>query len=69
MAFSADGKTLTSTSADGALKLWNIPTQQEILTLPFQAHAVLFSPRGRYLVFKTRENNADGIQILRSTAN
>jgi eukaryotic-like serine/threonine-protein kinase len=69
VAFSADGKTLISTSSDGALKLWNVPTQQEILTLPFQAHSVVFSPRGRYLVFNTRVNNTDAIQILRSRAN
>ncbi|HUS37444.1 MAG TPA: protein kinase [Verrucomicrobiae bacterium] len=69
VAFSADGKTLISTSSDGALKLWNVPTRQEILTLPFQAHSVVFSPRGRYLVFNTRVTNADAIQIIRSKPN
>jgi eukaryotic-like serine/threonine-protein kinase len=66
VAFSADGKTLATTSSDGALKLWNIATQQEILTLPFPAHGVVFSPRSRYLVFNTRVQDSEALQILRA---
>jgi WD40 repeat protein len=66
VAFSADGKTLASTSNDGMVKLWSLATQQEILSLPAQAHSVVFSPRGQYLLYNTRMGQSEGIQILRS---
>jgi WD40 repeat protein len=67
VAFSADGRTLASASADGSLKLWNIPTLQEILTLPVQANTAVFSPHGKYMAFNARQNNSEGIQILRAS--
>ncbi len=66
LAFSADGQTLASASADSSLKLWNMATLQEILTLPVQANQAVFSPRGHYLAFNTRVNNAEAIQLLRA---
>jgi WD40 repeat protein len=67
LAFSPDGKTLASSSADGSLKLWNIPTLQEILTFPVQASSIVFSPHGDYLVFSARGADSEGIQVLRAS--
>nr|WP_322678050.1 trypsin-like peptidase domain-containing protein [Nostoc sp. DedQUE03]MDZ7973366.1 trypsin-like peptidase domain-containing protein [Nostoc sp. DedQUE03] len=52
VAISADGKTLTSGSGDGTIKIWNLATGQEIRT--FKGHSdevtsVAFSPDGRTL--------------------
>jgi WD40 repeat protein len=52
MAFSADDKTLATARDDSTLKLWNIATQQELLTirrLGSTHNGLLFSPNGRYL--------------------
>ena len=65
VAFSADGRTLASASNDGMVKLWNLATQQEILSLPAQAHSVVFSRRGEYLLYATRTAQSEGIHILR----
>ena len=52
VAFSRDGTTLASGSYDGAVKLWNIATGQELRTLAGHGnnvHCVAFSPDGRTL--------------------
>jgi WD40 repeat protein len=53
VAFSPDGRTLASASDDSTLKLWNVTTQQELLTirrLGGNMSELLFSPDGQVLV-------------------
>jgi WD40 repeat protein len=52
VAFSPDGRRLVSASGDGTLKVWDVQTGQEALTL--KAHmrevtSVTFSPDGKRL--------------------
>ncbi len=52
LAFSADGKTLASASHDNTLKLWNVATQQELLSLSgpgLGTGGLVFSPDGTLL--------------------
>ena len=53
VAFSPDGKTVASASDDSTLKLWNVATQQELLTIPRLGGALtglIFSADGRLLI-------------------
>ncbi|HTD67302.1 MAG TPA: hypothetical protein VK846_12310, partial [Candidatus Limnocylindria bacterium] len=53
IAFSPDSKTLATASDDSTLKLWNVATQQELLTIRRLGGALrglVFSPDGQVLV-------------------
>jgi WD40 repeat protein/serine/threonine protein kinase len=53
VAFSHDGRTLAGGSAEGALRLWNVATQQELLTFRRLGETpgdLMFSPDDRWLV-------------------
>jgi len=66
--FSADGKTLMTCSNDRKVKLWNVATQQELVTLPFAAHTVnaRFSPDGRSLAIGCLTLRSPQIQLVRA---
>jgi WD40 repeat protein len=51
--FAADGKTLATGHADSSVRLWNVSSGAELLTLrghSNQVNAVRFSPDGSMLV-------------------
>ena len=53
VAFSPDGETLATASDDSTLKLWNVDSQQELLSvrrLGGALRGLTFSPDGRLLV-------------------
>src|SRR5262245_4847164 len=52
VAFAPDGKTLATGSHDGRVKLWNVATEQEVVTLPLEGMftSLKFSPDGGTLV-------------------
>src|SRR5260221_481880 len=53
VAFSPDGRTLAAGTLNGEIKLWNVDTRREMVTLrghTTMVGAVGFSPNGRLLV-------------------
>jgi WD40 repeat protein len=56
LAFAPDGETLASVSDDSTLRLWNVRTQRELLSIQRLAdpiREIVFSPEGSWLVAKT----------------
>jgi RNA polymerase sigma factor (sigma-70 family) len=51
VAFSPDGKTLASATADGTIKLWDVATGNEQATLQVHAYYLAFSPDGKTLAW------------------
>jgi len=58
VAFSPDGRTLASGSADNTIKLWDVATGQELRTLTdtTQVSSVTFSPDGHTLASGSQDN-------------
>jgi WD40 repeat protein len=70
MAFSPDGKTLASASDDSTLRLWNVATQQELLSvrqLGVGLRGLAFSPDGQLLVAGSGSLSQHGaLQLFRA---
>ena len=68
VAYSPDGKTLATGGIDKKVKLWNIATQQELVTIPIPGIVDLpmlsFSPDGRLLAIGSMTSENPRIQIL-----
>jgi len=65
LAFSADGRTLASSSDDSTIKLWNIATFQQMLSWPGppRAQHMVFSGDGTILAVEQRAGSQSGVRF------
>jgi len=72
IAFSPDAKTLATASDDSTVRLWNVQTQQELITdrrLGGAVKVLMFSPDGQTLVAGTHPfAGPGGIRLYRAPA-
>ncbi len=54
MAFSPDGRRIFSSSDDGTVKVWDVDTGHETLTLKRFIHGLALSPDGKCIVVAGR---------------
>ncbi|MDP7106332.1 MAG: hypothetical protein QGH41_04585, partial [Roseibacillus sp.] len=63
-----DGRTLASSSADGTLRLWNVASQRELMSIDQGGSSLAhlrFSPDGTFLVAGTPPfSNSGQIRII-----
>jgi WD40 repeat protein len=66
--FSPDGKTLVTASHDRKVKLWNVATRQQLVTIPFAAYvtSARFSPDGRALAIGYYDLRGPQVQLMRT---
>jgi WD40 repeat protein len=67
LAFAPEGETLASVSDDSTMRFWNLPTQQELLSIQRLTNPIRdirFSPNGNWLAVKTMK----GLQLLDGSA-
>ncbi len=67
VAFAPDGRTLASSSGDGALKFWHVPTGTEMLSLVrigASQRRLVFSPDGRWLAMQSSTSGGSELRLL-----
>ncbi len=62
VAFSPDGRLIAVTSSKGGLRVWEVDSRREVLTLPNKGWLVAFSPDGRRLMMENWEKIAEGVR-------
>ncbi len=67
MAMNPDGTLLATTSLDGTVRLWDLATGEELLSLPFESIDVDFSPDGRFLATSGLDKTAKIWQLETDT--
>lgn len=66
--FSPDGRTLATGAYDGRIKLWNLATGQEVVTLPYAGMitSLRFSPEGKTLAASFWQSPGYQVRLFRT---